>query len=100
MLLLVFGRQEGLVGFVLVFLPVYCFQVALLRVPLLQIELPLELHVIDANVHLDDVIPEEFFLVEGLLDFSDGEVGGSEDAIEADLEGLADELFIIIVGEF
>ena len=58
----------------LVLLSVDCLQVAFLGVPLLQVELLLQLQVADVGVHLYDVVPEGLLLVVGLLDLADCQV--------------------------
>ena len=81
--------DEGLVWFVLVFLSIYGFKVPLLSLLLLQVKFPFEVNVGQIGVDFDDVVPKLFLLVVGLLDFSNGKVGGCEDTVKGAFEGLA-----------
>jgi hypothetical protein len=97
LLFLLLCRNKIFIVFLLVFLPIYGLKVAFFCVPLLQIELPFEFDIIDGGVHFDDVVPEYLFLVEGLLDFPDGQIRCGEYSIVRALKGFADKLFGLVI---
>ena len=71
-LFLLVGVDQRFVVFMFILLPVDCLKVAFFCISLLDVEFLLELEIVDLGVHFDDVVPEDFFLVEGLLYFADG----------------------------
>ena len=73
LLLLSLAHQRS-ISLMLTLLVVNRLKVAILRSPLLHIELLLELKVHDVRVHLDHVVPELLLLAVGLLDLADGHV--------------------------
>jgi hypothetical protein len=81
--------DEGLVWLMLVLLSIYGFKVPLFSLLFLQVKFPFEINVGQIGVDFDDVVPELFLLVVGLLDFPNGEVGGCEDTVKGAFEGLA-----------
>jgi hypothetical protein len=74
LLLLLLSTNQSFIGLVFVLLPIDCFEVPLFGTPLLQVKLFLELNIGDICIHFDDIVPKYLFLVESLLDFSDGQI--------------------------
>ena len=97
-LFLLVGVDKRFVVFVFVLLPVDCLKVAFFCVSLLDVEFLLELEIVDLGVHFDDVVPEDFFLVKGLLYFADGQIGGIEHSFKCALESLAHKFLVMGVG--
>lgn len=97
-LFLFVGVDQGFIVFVFILLSVDCLKVAFFCVSFLDVEFLLELEIVDLGVHFDDVVPEDFFLVEGLLYFADGQIGSIEDPFESALESLTHKFFVVGVG--
>jgi len=57
-----------------IFLTVDCLKVAFFCLFFLDVELFFELNVCQVRINFDDIVPELFLLVVGLLDFTNGEV--------------------------
>jgi hypothetical protein len=96
--LFLFLGDEDLIGLVLVFLPIDGLEVSFFRVSFLKVKLSFKFYIADIGIHFDDIVPEGLFLVEGLLDFTDGQVGGIDDPFEGALEGFAYQFLVVAVG--
>jgi hypothetical protein len=56
------------------------FKVTVFSVPLLQIEIFLQLNIGNTGIKFNDIVPKLLLLVVCLLYFPDGHIGGAEDS--------------------